>query len=117
MPGQREWPAILFVTAFLFVLFRLARDPALTADNGRKAISRGVLASALLIVAAFLVNRNIYNSDNYRYLIFLLTPWALGCGLSLRDLARRGRAGRLAAWLVAALLFASDDLGHVPLVS
>ena len=40
-------------------------------------------ASALLIVAAFLVNRNIYNSDNYRYLIFLLTPWALGFGLVL----------------------------------
>ena len=59
----------------------------------------------MLIVAAFLVNRNIYNSDNYRYLIFLLTPWALGFGLVLADLARRGWVGRLSAWLVAALLF------------
>ena len=49
--------------------------------------------SALLIVAAFLVNRNIFNSDNYRYLIFLLTPWSLGFGLLLHDLARRGWLG------------------------
>ena len=84
---------------------RLARDPASTTDPARKAVSRGTFASALLIVAAFLVNRNIYNSDNYRYLIFLLTPWALGFGLVMRDLARRGWAGRLSAWLVAALLF------------
>ena len=63
-------------------------------DGGQPPARRSAVAhsaSALLIVAAFLVNRNIYNSDNYRYLIFLLTPWALGCGLLLSDLARRGR--------------------------
>ena len=47
------------------------------------------------------MNRNIFNSDNYRYLIFLLTPWSLGFGLSMRDLAGGGRRGRLAACLVA----------------
>ena len=115
--GRREWPAILVIMAFLFALFRLARDPASTGIRARKAVSRGTLASALLIVAAFLVNRNIYNSDNYRYLIFLLTPWALGFGLSLSDLARRGRAGRLAAWTHRGTFDCDDDLGHVSLVS
>ena len=81
------------------------------------AVSRGTLRSALLIVAAFLVNRNIYNSDNYRYLIFLLTPWALGFGLVMSDLTRRGWAGRLSAWLVAGTSVRGDDLDHVPLVS
>jgi hypothetical protein len=104
--GQRTWPAILISFAFLFALYRLARDSARTADYARTAVSRGTLASAVLIVAAFLVNRNIYNSDNYRYLIYLSTPWALGCGLSLHDWARRGWAGLLAAGLAATLLFA-----------
>jgi hypothetical protein len=89
----------------LMALFRLARDAASATEPTRRAISLGTFASALLIMAAFLVNRNIYNSDNYRYLIFLLTPWALGFGLVLSDLARRGWAGWLSAWLVAALLF------------
>ena len=51
--------------------------------------------SALLIACAFLMNRNVYDSDNYRYLIFLLTPWALGFGLILFDLRRRGRLAAL----------------------
>jgi hypothetical protein len=55
-------------------------------------------------VAAFLVNRNIYNSDNYRYLIFLLTPWSLGFGLVMDDLARWSRPGLLMACLIAGLL-------------
>ena len=57
-------------------------------------------------MAAFLVNRNIFNSDNYRYLIYLLTPWSLGFGLVLDEpvapkahrvrggLGRRGNPGR-----------------------
>ena len=105
VPGTREWLAILLVAAFLIALVRMARDPVSTTDAARRAVSLGTFASAVLIVAAFLVNRNIYNSDNYRYLIFLLTPWALGFGLTVSDLARRGRAGSLSAWLVAALLF------------
>ncbi len=82
LPGKDEWLAILLATAFLMALFRLARDAASTTDPARKAVSRGTFGSALLIGLAFLVNRNIYNSDNYRYLIFLLTPWALGFGLA-----------------------------------
>ena len=66
----------------------------------------GTIGSALLIVIAFLINRNIYNSDNYRYLIFVLTPWALGFGLVMSELARRGRVARLSAGLAVVLLFA-----------
>ncbi len=103
--------------ACLFAHFRLASDAASAVDQARVAVSLGTFASALLIVAAFLVNRNIYNSDNYRYLIFLLTPWALGFGLLLSDLARRGWVARLAAWVVGRTFARDDDLGHVPLVS
>jgi hypothetical protein len=105
LPGKGEWLAVLLVMVFLMALVRLARDAASATQPARRAISLGTFYSALLITAAFLVNRNIYNSDNYRYLIFLLTPWALGFGLVLSDLARRGWAGWLSAWLVAALLF------------
>ncbi len=73
-------------------------------DPARQAVGRGTTLSALLIVAAFSINRNIFNSDNYRYLIFLLTPWALGFGLVMEDLARRGVPGRLTACVVAGLL-------------
>ena len=76
-----------------------------TADTPRTAVSLATLASALLVVGAFLVNRNIFNSDNYRYLIFLLTPWALGFGLWMNDLAKKSWAGRLVAWIIAGLLF------------
>jgi hypothetical protein len=105
LPGQAEWLAVLLVGAFLVALFRLARDPARLADTARTAVSLATLASALLVVAAFLVNRNIFNSDNYRYLIFLLTPWALGFGLWMNDLANKSWAGRLVAWIIAGLLF------------
>jgi hypothetical protein len=105
LPRKGEWLAILVVTGFFLALYRLGRDPAMTTDPARQAVSHGTVASALLIAAAFLVNRNIYNSDNYRYLIFLLTPWALGFGLVLSDLARRGFIAWLSAWLAAALLF------------
>jgi hypothetical protein len=104
-PGKDEWMAVLIVTAFLIAIVRLARDPATVTDLARRAVSRAMLWSAMLIVAAFLVNRNIFNSDNYRYLIFLLTPWALGFGLVMTDLARRGWVGRLSALIIAGLLF------------
>ena len=55
------------------------------------------------MVAGFLANLNIFNSDNYRYLVFLLVPWSLGFGLGMDDLWRRGAKGRLAAGLAATL--------------
>jgi hypothetical protein len=105
LPGKKEWLALLAMAAFLVALCRLAREWVPTTDSPRTAVSLATLASALLVVAAFLVNRNIFNSDNYRYLVFLVTPWALGFGLWMNDLAKKNWAGRLSALFIAGLLF------------
>ncbi len=74
--------------------------------RARRAIATGTCVSAVLIVAAFLINRNIFNSDNYRYLIYLLVPWSLGFGLMMGDLTKRGPLG-IAATVVIAVTLAS----------
>jgi hypothetical protein len=104
MPGAQEWLAILLLTVFLVGVFRLAADPRRTQDVARIAVGRGLLLSALLILGAFVVNRNIFNSDNYRYLVYLLTCWALGFGLLAADLAQRGLPGRIGAWIMTGIL-------------
>jgi hypothetical protein len=104
MSRAKEWLAILILVGLVLIVARLARESAWALEPARRAISRGVLGSALLIVAAFLVNRNIFNSDNYRYLIYLLTPWSLGFGLVLDCLSRRGFTGRVAAGVIAGIL-------------
>ncbi len=101
---SNEWLAIGMLAGFGLGIIRLARDQAPAADPARKAIGRGVLWSAILIVVGFLVNRNIFDSDNYRYLIFLLSPWSLGFGLLMHDLARRGRLGASVAVLCTGAL-------------
>ncbi len=107
-PWVVEASAGLLLVVFVCGFLRLLRDPAHTSDPARKAVDRAVSWSSLLIVAGFLVNRNIFDSDNYRYLIYLLTPWALGFGLLVDDWARRGTFGLsgacLAVGLVAAVL-------------
>jgi hypothetical protein len=82
----------------------LALDRCAPKDRARRAIRLGVLTSACLIMGAFIANRNIFNSDNYRYLVFLVTPWSLGFGLLARDLASIGWPGRIGALLLTALL-------------
>ena len=95
---------------FAAAIVRLAFDAARPGDPARLAVARGTLFSGVMIAAAFLVNKNIFNSDNYRYLIFLLTPWSLGFGLGLDDLSRRGLRWRVAAGLIAVLLAAGMSL-------
>ncbi len=63
------------------------------------------MISSLLTLAGFVVNRNIFNSDNYRYLVCLLVPWSLGFGLAADHLFARGRAGAIVA-IVSTLVFA-----------
>jgi hypothetical protein len=104
LPGRNEWQVVLFLCGFVFAFFWLMRDRGSAADPVRRAVSRGTVGSAILIVLAFMINRNVYNSDNYRYLVFLLTPWALGFGLVMSDFAQRGWAGRLTSWTVAGIL-------------
>jgi hypothetical protein len=104
LPRAKEWASVLILAGFAAALVRPLVDSARAGDPARQAVGLGTTLSALVIVAAFLVNRNIFNSDNYRYLIFLLIPWALGFGLVMQDLGRRGMPGRLAACVVAGLL-------------
>jgi hypothetical protein len=66
----------------------------------------GLLATSAAVVAAFILNLNIYNSDNYRYLVFLIIPWCLGFGALMSWLAGRGVGGRATAALLC-LLFAA----------
>jgi hypothetical protein len=102
----KEWLTILTLVGLVLVVARLAREAARAVEPARSAISRGVLGSAVGILVAFLVNRNIFNSDNYRYLIYLLTPWSLGFGLVLDSLSRRRLAGRVMAGVIAGILVA-----------
>jgi hypothetical protein len=95
---------IAVMIGFAAAVARLALDAVRRGDPPRRAVAHGTLISGVLIAAAFLVNTNIFNSDNYRYLIFLLMPWSLGFGLCLDDLSRRGRRGWWASVLVAVLL-------------
>ena len=83
LPRASEWVSVLIVAGFGVAIVRLLVDSARAGTPARQAIGCGTIVSALLIVSAFLVNRNIFNSDNYRYLIFLLIPWALGFGLTM----------------------------------
>jgi hypothetical protein len=106
MQAAQEWLAVLLLAVLMAGVVRLGRDPWLSADLPRIAVGRGLLLSALLIVVAFMVNRNIFNSDNYRYLVYTLPCWALGFGLVFSDLAQRGMPGRVAAWVMTGVLVA-----------
>ena len=49
-----------------------------------------MLGSSVLVAAFFIINMNIFNADNYRYLVYWLAPWAGGYGLTMAGLWRRG---------------------------
>jgi hypothetical protein len=104
LPRSEECLAVLVVATFIVAVVRLALDLFWADQAARRAISFSTICSAILNVVAFLAYRNIFNSDNYRYLIYLLTPWSLGFGLLMGDLLRRGTRGRVAAGLVFAAL-------------
>lgn len=80
------------------------------ADVASDAVRWALVTSSLAALGGFVLNRNIYNSDNYRYLVLLLVPWSAGFGLLMQALARRGGGGRAAAVLLAALLAATTTL-------
>jgi hypothetical protein len=105
LPGPGEWLSVALLLGFALALFRLARDVLAGGDPARSAVASSSLLSAVLIVGAFLVNRNIYNSDNYRYLIYLLVPWSLGFGRLMADLLGRRPVSKAVACLAMAALF------------
>jgi hypothetical protein len=104
IPAAQEWLAIVMMAVFLLGVFRLAGDFRRAVDLPRIAVGRGLLLSALFVVVAFVVNRNIFNSDNYRYLVYLLTCWALGFGLISSDMGQRGLPRRIAACIMTLAL-------------
>ncbi len=114
LAAVRWWTLLLTILALgLFAAALLALGAV--ALHGRAVASRiiaaGMLVSALGVAGGFLVNRNIFNADNYRYLVLLLIPWAIGCGLVLRGAVGRGGPARWAAVALAlalAVLFTCD---------
>jgi hypothetical protein len=108
--GVFEWAIVLTIVGCGIALIRVALAAVLDAEPARKAVCLAACVSSLLIVLAFLINRNIFNSDNYRYLIYLLTPWSLGFGLAMEAGWRRGGVARAAALLVSAGLIAGMTL-------
>jgi hypothetical protein len=79
----------------------------------RWAVRWGLLMSMAVVPAAFVVNRNIFNSDNYRYLVFLLVPWAIAFGRQLNSLSAKGIAGAVGAGVIAAGFAAAYTLDTV----
>ena len=78
------WPlVVLGLGSFIVALAALAGVAWDSTHLARRAIAAGLLATAVAVVAGFLINRNIFNSDNYRYLVLLLVPWSVGLGLVL----------------------------------
>lgn len=105
--GGVSWVVGAAWAAVALGLFAAAMAAAGAAVRRREGPPGAVgVALALLAVLAFcgfLFNRNIFNSDNYRYLVLLILPWSAGAGRALERLARAGRRGRAAAAGIAVL--------------
>ena len=109
-PAPREsvdylLPTVTAMSLGLFAwgMFRLSKGGG--GDLRSKAIAWGLVVSSLVIVAGFLVAPNIENSDNYRYLVFLLVPWSSGFGLLFARWWAGGKVARGMA-LVLGVTFA-----------
>jgi hypothetical protein len=88
----------LFVGASLALM---RNRPSSSSDHARAAVRWALIVSSVIVMLAFLLNRDIYDSDNYRYLIYLVVPWAVGIGVMLDAMAQRGLSGTLAVGLLA----------------
>jgi hypothetical protein len=111
------WPAlaltILALGGFIVAILSLAALARSSPDPSQRLITAGILTSSLLVLVGFLVNRNIFNSDNYRYLVVLLIPWSIGLGCALRRVSLVRGPGLKAASLFAialAVLFTIDTI-------
>jgi hypothetical protein len=111
------WPAlaltVLALGGFIAAVLSLAALERSSPDPTQRLITNGILTTSLLVIVGFLVNRNIFNSDNYRYLVLLLLPWSIGLGCVLRRVGLARRLGLQAASLFAialAVLFTIDTI-------
>lgn len=87
----------------------LSRAPEtrnIATDVVRQALGLSCLAS----LGAFVINRNVFGSDNYRYLTLLIAPWAIGVGILLNGLAERKGTGVGFAIGLAAILAVTSTL-------
>jgi hypothetical protein len=91
---------------FAMAMLTLALPGLCRGDPAANAVRWGLLGSAAVVVAGFVANRNIFNSDNYRYLVTLLVPWSIGFGMAMRGLSRRGAGGQSAAAMGSLVLAA-----------
>jgi hypothetical protein len=102
---------VLGLSLFMMAVPGLAFDRGPDPDRSRWAVRWGLLVTTAAVLAGFVINRNIFNSDNYRYLVFLLVPWAIGFGRLMDGLSRRGQGGAIAAVAIGlgfAALFSLD---------
>lgn len=90
--------------SFLMLAARFEGDQDQAARRCRLIVKLVLGLSSALVIAGFLANRHIYNSDNYRYLVLLVVPWAVGGGLLLDWLSHRGSGGKALAVLSALAL-------------
>ncbi|WP_165244068.1 hypothetical protein [Paludisphaera soli] len=103
--AEAGWVAVATtgLTSILVVVTMgmVAGKAVLRGELAGRAIAAGLLTSSAAILAAFVANRNIFNADNYRYLVLLLIPWSLGVGLTLDALSRRSPEGLVTALAIA----------------
>jgi hypothetical protein len=102
---------VISLGLFAASLLALSRAAWRSERPASRWLASGMLASSLAVAAGFVANRNVFNADNYRYLVLLLIPWSLGFGLWLDGCLRRSGPPRWigAASVVAlAVLFTTD---------
>jgi hypothetical protein len=69
-------------------------------------LSRCIVGSSFFVMAFFLISKNIYNSDNYRYLVYFLVLFSAGYGLLMAGLWRKQVGGKASAILISGLMAA-----------
>jgi hypothetical protein len=94
-PGEADAVfSVLGIVLFGLACLALGIHTLRTRNREQAAIGTAILVSSALIGSAFVVNRNIFNSDNYRYLVFWIVAWSMGFGLLIDGLARIRFFGR-----------------------
>ena len=102
------WIGVLSALAGLVAVF--ASLDWIHDKPARGAVRLAMLLASLGSVFAFVVNKNIFGSDNYRYLVMLVVPWFLGFGLLLDKLAGNGVRGKALALVLLAVSIASSTV-------
>lgn len=88
-------------------------QPHDAARDAESLVRMGLVVTCVLTLCGFLVNRNIFNSDNYRYLVPLIVPWSIGVGLAMSHLVHSGAQGRVLALGLALALAVLGTLDTV----